>query len=154
MVEIFFELPPVFRNWLLAYIKAFVSAQDDLLAVNIDEAQDDFDLALTWKEGLSTDLAYDYHELLSFLGDESFGVSAQVLNVSSAESLLRAASALRLKLQQVFLSDINESILEEGELEDSCLSHQQRHAYQVYLFLAALQIVLLKALNPEFEEFF
>lgn len=152
MLEIVFQLPLTFRTWVIEYIQVLMLSLSDSLAVTLDTTDNDPDLIIAWAEGLSNDLLVDTDELLAFLSDESFGIQAQALTIPAAEGILRAASALRLKIQQNLLKRLPEEALEEDAIEGAQLSIDEKHAYQCYLFLAALQIAILEALDPALKD--
>jgi hypothetical protein len=148
MLEILIELPPSFQKWIIEYIQALMLSLDNTLAIAIDAVDNDQDLALAWADSLINDLQSDNQNLINLITHPSFGQAPITITISESEPILRACASLRLKIQQHLLANINDQMLEEGEINPNDLSEKELHAYQCYIFLAALQIAILEALNP------
>jgi hypothetical protein len=70
-----------------------------------------------------------------------------VLNERNAEPIVRACSALRLRLRVRALAEISDEALEDGSVDPGELSEPVRQAYRTYGFLAMLQDLILDHLD-------
>ncbi len=68
------------------------------------------------------------------------------------EPLLRAASALRLKLRDRKLGALADATLETGEIDFARLNKEERVAITAYMLLASLQEIIIRHLDPSGEE--
>jgi hypothetical protein len=154
MLEVTLQLPEEFRHWIEEFLQALIASLGDAHAA-FDMDFDDPDMASAWKEGLSDDLTADTDELLQFVGEESFGHGAQFLSTGSAESILRACSALRLKIKDAYLkSFLKDKDSEEIKISKNEMTLIERQSYLCYLFLAILQGTLIQVMDPSLGEFF
>ncbi len=114
--------------------------------------EDDPDLLEAWTSELIETLREDCDFLLETLQREDFGAGELLLEETVAEGLIRACSAIRLKIRGTALREINDESLEEGALNPADLSFDQQRSYLCYLFLAGLQSEILVALDPSCED--
>lgn len=148
MLEISIELPLHFKKWIVEYIQALILSLENQLAITIDAIDNDHELAFAWADSLSSDINFDNQSLLNFISNPVFGQSPITITVVEAEHILRASAALRLKIQQNLLKNVTDQAIEEGEVNIEELNEKEMHAYQCYVFLAALQIAILEAIDP------
>lgn len=115
-----------------------------------DEA--DEDLREAWTQGLLESLQNDLDALNDLFME--LGAGAGVLEVSDEQSerILRAASALRLRLRESCFRDIPEEALETGKVDFRKLSPEDQRVYGVYLFLAHLQEQLIAEIDSPSSE--
>lgn len=126
-----------------------VLTEDEPLASDIP--QEDMELADAWEDGLSERLQDDCHRLLELMNDARLGKDSFNLDINKAESILRASSAIRLKIRASLLEDIPAGELEGGSVDLDVLSPGEQGAYLCYLFLASLQDLIISQLDPSLE---
>lgn len=109
--------------------------------------EDDEELDEFWRESLLEQLRADCDELLEQLGSFGEGSHQLAMTPEQAEALLRASSAVRLKIRELHLSDIPDESLEEGFCNLESLPLDTRRNYMCYAFLASLQATLIAELD-------
>lgn len=117
--------------------------------VQAPELIDDAELREAWEQELNTLTRGEAAGLLRLLEHEAFGREAVQVSEGDAEALVRAASALRLRVRSTLLHDIADESLEAGDLDLMALSLDQQRGMACYLFLGTLQAVIVHALDPE-----
>lgn len=99
-----------------------------------------------WIEQLKSTLAADMEVFWTLIGDQRFGNEPLVLSPAEAESVLRAAASLRMRIREAFLSDVEDGVLEKGMLDVQSLPPDLQKAYVSYIFLGSLQELLISHL--------
>jgi hypothetical protein len=127
------------------------SAADDLkpmLALRPELPEAEKDLAEGWTnellEGQNTDIA----ALLALFGSEFFASGVIALDPTNAETILRACSAIRLRLRERHLQALDDDALESSDVSLHDLDEDQRRALAAYVFLATLQELIIQHLDP------
>lgn len=109
---------------------------------------DDADFSDAWKrellEGQNSDLAV----FLSLFGSEFFASGMVPLDANNREAILRACSAVRLRLREKHLKALGDEALESGEVPLADLPEIQHKAFAAYVFLATLQELIVQHLDP------
>ena len=131
---------------LLDFIKPIVARLEHETAFAPDMAEADRELAGVWREGLIHTQVEDCRLFMGLFGSEFFESGRIVLTTENADGILRAASAIRLKLRETALVDFTDAALEGGEVEFEKLGESERHGFAAYLFLATLQEIVIKHL--------
>ena len=126
-------------------------AADDLgpkLAVAPKVPDQDEEFTGEWKrellEGQNSDLAV----FLSLFGSEFFISGMVPLDANNREAILRACSAVRLRLREKHLRALGDEALESGEAPLDDLPEVQHKAFAAYVFLATLQELIVQHLDP------
>ena len=101
-----------------------------------------------WLDELLQTQKEDCDFLLHLLRNERFGQEPLILEETTAEGVLRACSAVRLKLRHGALAKIPDHQLETGEMGFEDLPPPARPAFLCYLVLAGLQTFIIHALDP------
>jgi len=133
---------------LLDVIKA---AADDLgpkLAIELPPPGPDGEFHQEWERELLGGQGADIRVLLALFGTEFFATGVIALDPTNCEPVLRACSALRLRLRDAHLRPLGDENLESGELPLEVLPEPQRKAFAAYVFLATLQELLVMHLDP------
>ena len=118
------------------------------LVVETGVGGDDPDFQRAWEEELKQSLRADCEFLVSIIQNHRFGAAAIQLNDETAEGVLRACSAIRLKLREAVLADISDEALAGGTVDVLELATDQQQGYACYVFLVMLQSVILEQLDP------
>lgn len=114
---------------------------------------EDADLKELWLRGLAEEEDKDAVQLLYLLRHRKFGRKAVSLEQEPAEAILRACSAVRLKIMEKHLAKVPSEDLESGRLNPETLPVEGQRAYACFLFLASLQSLLIRQLYPDIEEY-
>ena len=126
-------------------------AADDLrptLAINPVVPDEDEDFSNEWKKELLEGQNNDLGAFLSLFGAEFFISGMVPLDASNREAILRACSAVRLRLRAKHLKTLDDEALESGEATLDDLSDIQQRAFAAYVFLATLQELIVQHLDP------
>lgn len=153
MLKLSIQADPELIQSFYNLIKQVIHRFNKELAISVDLPADDWDLVATWEESLSDALRSDCEHLLFLLQDERLGREVFEIDHELAEPVLRACSAVRLKMHSLLLADIPPELLEMHTLDPSKLPDETHEAYTCSLFLAALQSHLVEALDPEVSNF-
>lgn len=138
---------------MLELVKAATESLNGHLAVEPQMPEDDEDLQMAWQADLIEALHYDIDYLLLVLRDHDFGKGELIMEEGVAESVVRACSAIRLKLRESALLKLTDDQLENAEVDILSLPTDMQQCYACYLFLTSLQSLILIELDPSCEEF-
>jgi hypothetical protein len=89
----------------------------------------------------------DLQSLLSLFDGEFFTVGVIAFDENNAEPIVRACTALRLKLRESRLKALGDESLETGDVDMDGLDHASRTAFMCYLFLATVQELIIQHLD-------
>ena len=78
---------------------------------------------------------------------EFFSSGVIAIDEDNADGLVRACSAIRLRLRQRFMTGIPDDQLESGEVDLDALAEPVRKAFMGYLFLATVQELIIQHLD-------
>jgi hypothetical protein len=126
-------------------------AADDLkpeLAVGLRIVDHDAEFADGWKRELLAGQNSDIDLFLALFGREFFTTGVVPLDPTNSEAILRACSAVRLRLRARHLEPLDDDALESGEASLNEMPDTQRKAFAAYVFLATLQELIVQHLDP------
>ena len=127
-------------------------AADDLgpaLAVAPRVPEDpDAEFSGEWKRELLEGQNSDIAAFLSLFGSEFFVTGMVPLDANNREAILRACSAVRLRLREKHLRSLGDDALESGDAPLDDLPEIQHKAFAAYVFLATLQELIVQHLDP------
>jgi hypothetical protein len=132
---------------LLDVIKAVADDLGVNLAVSPHLPEEE-DLALVWKDELLAGQTSDLVVFLSLFGSEFFASGVVPLDLNNSEPILRACSAVRLRLREKYLKPLGDEALESGEVSLAEMPDLQQKAFAAYVFLATLQELIVQHLDP------
>lgn len=149
MPEIQFRISPVFLVTFTELVETLTRQVGLQLAVQVNGPEDEDEIMLeAWRDSLIHSVREDCEKLLSLFKDTGFGQQNVIISEEVALGILRACSAVRLKIQQLFLKKFDESELEEGNLDFHQLDPDTQQVYACYVFLAGLQETLVQEIEP------
>jgi len=114
---------------------------------NLEAIEEDF--RNDWRADIAGQSLDDQTRFAAIFDTEEFrknGVAE--FGPEDCEPLLRAASALRLKLRNRKLGALADSALETGEIDYARLNKEERTAITSYMLLASLQEIVIRHLDP------
>ena len=118
---------------------------------NLDAIEEDF--RGDWRADIASQSQDDQTRFAAIFDTEEFRRDGTAeFGPEDCEPLLRAASALRLKLRTRKLGAIADSALETGEIDFARLNKEERVAVTAYSLLASLQEIIIRHLDPSGEE--
>lgn len=105
------------------------------------------DLQESWREDLIEAQGQDLDGFMALFDREFFESGNVVINDKNADSILRSAAVIRLKIRNEFLGDISDEVLEKGDVPFEGLPLQEQQGYACYLFLATIQEIVIQHLD-------
>lgn len=151
MPELRFKLHPQVAEAVRETVEAVALGLRNRPARELPPAGDP-ELEKAWRENLLELLRGDMDRLLALLGREGFGSEPVRLSEEEADRTMRACSAVRLRLRETVLAEVEDHELETGEIRTERLEPYQQQAYGCYVFLAGLQEVLVRNLLADGED--
>jgi hypothetical protein len=137
---------------LLDVVKAASDELGPRLAIDLPPPGPDGEFHMEWARELLSGQGDDIRVLLALFGSEFFSTGVIALDPTNCEPVLRACSALRLRLREAHLKPLGDENLETGELPLEDMPDEQRKAFAAYVFLATLQELLVLHLDPTIME--
>jgi hypothetical protein len=132
---------------LLDVIKAASDTLGTELASAPRLADIDPDVREPWAAELVEGQNEDLRVLLALFDAEFFSSGVIAIDEDNADGLVRACSAIRLRLRQRFMTGIPDDQLESGEVDLDALAEPVRKAFMGYLFLATVQELIIQHLD-------
>lgn len=132
---------------LLDFLKPLLRTLETETAFAPEMAEADRDLAGLWREGLIQRQADDCRRFLA-LFDARFLNSGQIaLTEQNADAILRATSAVRIKLRNEVLRGMAEGDLRNRSVNLGVLSEEERNGYAALRLMDELQDIILTHLT-------
>jgi hypothetical protein len=144
-IEVKLSLPAVAP--LLDVIKAMADTLGSALAAPLRIEGLDEEFFAAWRAELVEAQNADVRALLALFDRDFFGTGVVALDEANAEPVVRACSALRLRLRNRALVELPDEVLEGGAVELGQLAEPVRRAFMAYVFLATLQDLILSHLD-------
>ena len=152
MPELEIQINPFMVDALVEMIETIASNLDSILPGDNSVPESDAELQSIWMQGLRDGQEKDCSILLHTLRNKNFGKSSVSFEEENGEAMLRSCSAIRLKLQDTLLKDVSMEQLEKGEVDVQKMEPEQQRGYACYPFLATLQSIIIRELEPDLED--
>ena len=152
MVDLHLRLPPQVLRQLEETLARFADPQN--LEARCDPAlvEEDPEMREIWRNALREQLMQDVHWLSRHLGLWKGSRGRQRVPEDEAEGIIRACSAIRVRVRELALSRLSDELLETGDFNPQELTEEETVALQGYILLAGLQAHVVEALDPECAE--
>lgn len=137
---------------LLDAVKAAADSMGTSLAAPLEMGAVDDDMHEVWHDELLRNQNGDVAKLLALFGSEFFAHGVVVFDENNAEPVLRACTAIRLRLRGKFLTGISDELLESGSIEVEKIEEPLRKPFMCYLFLATIQELIIQHIDGTAEE--
>jgi hypothetical protein len=131
---------------LLDFIRPVVARLESETAFAADMAQADSELESVWRDGLIQTQMSDCKTLVGLFGREFLDSGKIELNDENADSVLRAAAAIRLKLRQTALKNLADEVLSTEKIDVDVITRDEKLGFETFLFLERIQEVILRHL--------
>jgi hypothetical protein len=132
---------------LLDFLRPILKTLESETAFPPEMAEVDRELAGLWREGLIHTQVEDCRRFVA-LFDASFLNTGQItLTEEHADSLLRATSALRIKLRGGALAGLKDEQLQSREVNLGALTEEQRSGFAALCLMEEIQEIILKHLS-------
>jgi len=132
---------------LLDAIKSVADALQGKLAAPLDIGEVDADMREFWRDELVSAQNGDIAQLMALFDKEFFANGVIAFDKDNADPVVRACSALRLRLREENLKSLPDEMLEGGELEVEDMPAPIRKFFMSYIFLATLQELIIQHLD-------
>jgi hypothetical protein len=132
---------------LLDFIHPVMEKLEYEAALALPVAEDDDELAEIWRSGLLETQTDDCSFLMGLFGDEFRKSGIVRIEVEQADRVLRASSAIRLKVRETLLAHVSDSALEGADFDFSALTDPDRMGFAVYMLFATLQEIIIQQLD-------
>ncbi|MSU69395.1 MAG: hypothetical protein EXS39_01160 [Opitutaceae bacterium] len=149
-IELKLSLPVVAP--LLDVIKAAADTLERQLAVPAPLVELDPEFRATWTAELVAAQNEDVRTMLGLFDREFFSSGEIGFDENNAEAIVRACSAVRLRLRAGFLTGLDDETLESGDVDLAQLDKDVRRAFMCYLFLATIQELIIQHLDSSILE--
>ncbi len=132
---------------LLDHIEPILDSLQDELVVAEDLPEEDELLEGFWKSDLLESQRGEMDTIRSLFGSEFRETGRAVLAIEHVDTVIRACSAIRLKLRQTSLRKVSDRELELGEISIENLDNDERIGYGAYMLFASLQELAISQID-------
>lgn len=133
---------------LLDVIRDLVAALKSTLAADQPFQHVEPELKEPWIAELIQSQQADLKVLMSLFDEEFFAEGIVTFDENNAETVVRACASIRLKLREQHLKGLGDEALESGDIDLAELADALRTAYLCYLFLATMQELIIRRMDP------
>jgi len=144
-IEVKLALPVVAP--LLDVIKELADNLRKNLAAPIGLKDLDSEFHTAWVDELLSTQNEEIRMLLGLFDDEFFSEGVVAFDENNAEVIVRACTAIRLRLREKYLKPLGDELLESGDVDLTKLDEPLRKAFMCYLFLATIQELIIQHLD-------
>lgn len=144
-IEVKLALPVVAP--LLDVVRELAEGLQQNLVAPLGISEIDPEMQDTWVTDLLASQAQEVKALLALFDDEFFSEGVVGFDEENAETIVRACSAVRLRLREQYLKRLDDEALESGEVDPMKLDEPLRKAFMCYLFLATIQELIIQHLD-------
>ena len=149
-VEIRLALPVVAP--LIDFILPLLDTENCDLPATPDLGAVDHELRESWHDELLQTYRSELH-FFKDLFDENFRTNGVMeFPEEACEAVVRACAGVRLKLRTEVLGNVDDEVLEGGEVNLDALPPRERTGFMAYVFLASFQEVLIRQMDPGIAE--
>lgn len=132
---------------LLDFIKPIADELGDELVLDPQFPDSDPQFQESWREDLVGAQREDTGAFMGLFDRDFFETGNIVVTYDNADAVLRASSAMRLKLRLGYLNEVSDEVLEKGDVPFETLQLEEQQAYACYLFLATIQEIVIQHLD-------
>jgi hypothetical protein len=133
---------------LLDIIKSAADDLRGLLAIKATFPDHDAEFNETWTQDLMASQNSDVRELLGLFDSDFFADGSISIDAGNCDSLLRACSAVRIRILTRWLSGISSEVLEDEDAPVELIPVDLRLPFAAYTFLDQIQKIILEHLCP------
>ncbi len=147
MRQIEIRLDPALVDSLLKTIQPALDELQDKLATPAEFPDEDELLEDFWKSDLLNSQREELKVIANLFDDEFMLSGRALIAADEMDKVIRACSAIRLKLRETMLAPINDTQLEEGNLEGVEWTDELQIGYAAYALFASLQELIISQLS-------
>lgn len=152
MRQIEIRLDPAIVESLLKTIQPVLDQLENELATPAEFPDEDELLEDFWKSDLLNSQREEL-KIVANLFDDEFMLSGRALiGPDEMDKVIRACSAIRLKLRETMLAPISDAQLEEGNLEGMEWTEGLQIGYAAYALFASLQELIISQMTDPVDE--
>jgi hypothetical protein len=134
---------------LLDLMKASSDVLKAQIAAPLSLEDIDADFRAEWKAELLAGQEEELHALMGLFNSDFFINGVVAFDADNAEIIVRACSALRLRLWRHDLKTLEDEQLESGGVELESLTEPLQKPYMCYVFLGTIQELIIQHLDGE-----
>lgn len=149
-IEIRLALPVV--GPLVDFVRTLVASRGGRLPAEPDLRAIDADLRERWRDDLIASHQADLGFFMDLFEGDFRTTGVVGFPEAACDSVVRACSTVRLMLRTTVLARVPDESMEDGSLDPGTLGEDGRTGYMAYAFLASLQEVLVRNMDPEIGE--
>ncbi|MEM9159656.1 MAG: hypothetical protein AAGB46_11445 [Verrucomicrobiota bacterium] len=138
MKHLEFRLQPEAVRPILDSVQPLLMSLEDNLATEAVPPEEDEMLVDFWKTDLLNAQRKDVAAIVEVFSDDFLDTGRATLRQENVDHFLRGCSALRLKIRESILSDLDDLDLEKGEVDFDALDLDQKNGYAAYALFASL----------------
>ena len=128
---------------MLEHIESLYPELRDKLAAPGKPPDQDELMSSLWNTDLLNSQRSEIEIFAAIFGPEFKASGCAKVVLEGADRVIRACSALRLKLREKSLGAVDDSLLESGNLDMGSMSEHQQIGYAAYVLLASLQELII-----------
>lgn len=132
---------------LLDLMKASSDVLEAQIAAPLTLDDIDADFRDEWKSELLAGQQEELHALMGLFNSDFFVNGVVAFDEDNAEIIVRACSALRLRLRRHDLNTLEDEQLESGGVELETLPEPLQKPYMCYVFLGTIQELIIQHLD-------
>jgi hypothetical protein len=132
---------------LLDLMKASSDVLEAQIAAPLTLDDIDADFRDEWKAELLSGQQEELHALMGLFNSDFFVNGVVAFDEDNAEVIVRACSALRLRLRRHDLKTLEDEQLESGGVELEALTEALQKPYMCYVFLGTIQELIIQHLD-------
>lgn len=133
---------------LLDVIKTAADDLRETLAIKATFPDHDAEFNETWTQDLMAAQNSDVRELLGLFDSDFFADGSIAIDAGNCDSLLRACSAVRIRILTRWLAEISPEVLEDEDAPAEVIPAAVRLPFAAYTFLDQIQKIILEHLHP------
>lgn len=131
---------------LLDFLKPVLQALQRETALAPEMAEADRDLAGLWREGLIHTQVDDCRRFMKLFDAEFLNTGKITLTEENADAVLRATSAIRMKLRTGVLAALTDDDIRNRNVNLGALAESERSGYAAMLMMEQVQEIVLEHL--------
>lgn len=147
MKPIEIRLDPAMVESLLETIGPALESLEDELATPAEFPEDDELMENFWKSDLLESQREELAVIAQLFDEEFLESGRAIIAPEDMEKVIRACSAIRLKLRSTLLGPLSDAQLEEGDLEGVEWSDALQIGYAAYALFASLQELIVSQMS-------
>ncbi len=133
---------------LVEHVRSLLLELGEKLATPNKAPEDDEIMSDFWSRDLLHSQRKDVAAIAELFDDDFMETGRATEDEEDVDMVLRGCTAVRLKLRESTLANIDDELLETGELSLAELTSEQKNGYGAYVLFASLQELIISQMDP------